>query len=246
LTSHEPAGDGDSDAAAQKTGVFTFGNKRAGSALPDEVAESAGTSSAAGTESGPVEKGVTDHGGVGDGGDAASQDDRAPGLRGVGGMFWLFLAASIAAVVMAYVSWHHADTNPDRHRAALRDEALIEGTAGVETMTSMDHRDVAAGIKAWQSVSTGVLHDQLTAIGADQEKMLADQGKIATGRVVEAALTDLTDRTATMIVAVEVTVRDDDQSKDPAVKRNRFSADLALVGGQWKIENLQQVAVNVS
>jgi len=167
-------------------------------------------------------------------------------LRGVGGLVWLLLVASIAAVVMAYMSWHQADHDPDRQRAALRDEALIEGTADVETMTSMDHRHVAAGIKAWQSVSTGVLHDQLVSIDRDQEKMLADEGKIATGHVVQAALTDLTDSTATMIVAVEVTVRDDDQSKAPAVKRNRFSADLALVDGQWKIENLQQVAVNVS
>jgi len=157
----------------------------------------------------------------------------------------LLLAVSVVAVVVAFLSWRDADGDPDRDRAAMRDSALVEGTAAVETMTTMDGRDVEAGIKAWQAVSTGVLHDQLLSVGDDEEQMLADQDKIASGRVVQAALTDLTDRSATLIAAVEVTVRPKDGSEDPAVKRNRFSADLVLVNGEWKIENLQQVAVNI-
>lgn len=163
----------------------------------------------------------------------------------VGVFVWLLLAVSVVAVVIAFLSWRDANGDPDRDRAALRDTALIDGTTAVETMTSMDGRDVPAGIKAWQAVSTGVLHDQLLSVGDDEQKMLADQGKIASGRVVQAALTELNDRSATMIAAVEVTVRSADGSEEPAVKRNRFSADLVLVNGHWKIENLQQVAVNL-
>lgn len=159
---------------------------------------------------------------------------------------WLVLLAGIAAVVVAYLSWQDADSDPDRARAALRDRAIIEGTAAVETMNSMDYRDVAAGLKAWESVTTGVLHDQLVSITADERALLAEQGKIATGHVVQAALTDLTDRTATLIAAVEVTVADDTSGEEPTVKRNRFSADLVQVDGQWKLENLEQVAVNLS
>lgn len=167
------------------------------------------------------------------------------GLARVGVSAWLLLAVSVIAVVLTFLSWRDASDDPDRDRAALRDDAMIEGIAAVETMTSMDHRDVEAGIKAWQAVSTGVLHDQLLSVGDDEEEMLASQGKIASGRVVQAALTELTDRTATLLAAVEVTVRDEDAAKEPAVKRNRFSADLVLVNGHWKIENLQQVAVNL-
>ncbi len=163
----------------------------------------------------------------------------------VGTLAWVLLAVALVAVVMTFLSWRDADGNSDLDRAAMRDRALIEGTAAVETMTSMDHRDVAAGIAAWQEVSTGVLHDQLVSVGDDEQQMLADQGKIASGRVVQSALTELTDRTATLITAVEVTVKSEDETEEPAVKRNRFSADLVLVSGHWKIENLQQVAVNV-
>ena len=163
----------------------------------------------------------------------------------VGVLVWLLLAVSVVAVVATFLLWRDADNDPDRERAALRDTAVVEGTSAVETMTSMDGRDVEAGIKAWQGVSTGVLHDQLLSVGADEQKMLADQGKVATGRVVQAALTDLSDRSATLIAAVEVTVESADGSEEPAVKRNRFSADLVLVNGEWKIENLQQVSVNL-
>ena len=157
----------------------------------------------------------------------------------------LLLAVSIVAVVVAFLSWRDANDDPDRDRAALRDTAVIEGTTAVETMTTMDGRDVEAGIKAWQGVSTGVLHDQLLSVGDDEKGMLAEQDKIAKGRVVQAALTQLSDRSATLIAAVEVTVRSVDGSEETAVKRNRFSADLVLVDGEWKIENLQQVSVNL-
>ena len=161
-----------------------------------------------------------------------------------GALVWLLLVVSVVAVVSAYVAWRAADRDPDRDRAALRDQALIEGTVAVETMNTMDHRDVAGGLEARQTVSTGVLHDQLLAVGDEERDLLAEQGKIATGRVVQAALTELTDRTATLIAAVEVTVRGE-ESEEPAVKRNRFSADLVLVDGEWKIENLQQVPVGL-
>lgn len=72
-------------------------------------------------------------------------------------------------------------------------------------------------------------------------------GRPETGRVVNAAVTDLDDDTATVIAAVEVTVRDGkDADAEPTVKRNRFSADLVRAGGTWKLESLQQVAVDLS
>jgi Mce-associated membrane protein len=153
--------------------------------------------------------------------------------------------AALAVFAYAWVSWQQADGDPERARAVLRDDALIQGIAAVETMNSMDHREVDAGLDAWRSVTTGVLHDQLVAIGDDERQLLVDQGKIATGRVVEAAITELSDRTATMVAAMEVSVADG-EGEEPTVKRNRFSADLVLVDSEWKLEELNQVAVSLS
>lgn len=181
---------------------------------------------------------------------SAGESETAPGTAsrrlGPGRWTWIVLGVSIVAVVAAYLAWRDADTDPDLARAQLRDQAIIEGTSAVETMNSMDYRDVPTGLKAWLSVTTGVLHDQLTQIGEDERKLLADPGMIAKGHVVEAALTQLTDRTATLIAAVETTVQEKDPAKEPTVKRNRYSADLVLVGGTWKIENLAPVPVSMS
>ncbi|WGX97974.1 hypothetical protein [Nocardioides sp. L-11A] len=177
------------------------------------------------------------------GADDAVAASRRPRL---GNWAWLVLAAGVVALVAAYLSWSGADDDPALARAELRDLAVIEGTAAIETMNSMDYRDVEAGLEAWRSVTTGVLRDQLAAIAADERELLADQGKVASGRVVEAALTELTDRTATMIAAVEVTVADKDPAQEPTVKRNRYSADLVLVDGHWLLENLAQVPVTTS
>ncbi|GAA1527780.1 nuclear transport factor 2 family protein [Nocardioides humi] len=171
---------------------------------------------------------------------------RARWRRLLGRWTWVVLAVSVIAVVAAYLSWKDADADVDLARAQLRDLAVIEGTAAVETMNSMDYRDVEAGLEAWRSVTTGVLHDQLMAVAADERQLLADQGKIATARVVEAALTDLSDRTATLIAAVEVTVADKEPDQEPTVKRNRYSAELVLVDGGWKLEDLAPVPVTIS
>lgn len=161
---------------------------------------------------------------------------------GVGRGSWAVLAVGFVAVVLAFLYWRDVDGDPDRARALMRDDAVIEGTAAIETMNTMDYRDVEAGLEAWQGVTTGVMRDQLVAMGAEGRELLASEHKIAEGRVVQAALTELTDRTATLIVAVEVTV-DSDDGTEPSVKRNRFTGDLVLVDGTWKLENLQQVAV---
>lgn len=173
-----------------------------------------------------------------------SAKDAAEPRQGRGGLWvWAVCGVAIVAAVLAFFSWRSADNDPDRARADLRDTAVIQGTEAVETMNSIDYRDVASGVEAWQDVSTGVLHDQLIAMTPEDQQLLAEQKKVATGRVVQAALSDLTDRTATLLVAVEVTVRDEDETVEPTMKRNRFAADLVLVNGTWKLENLAQVAV---
>lgn len=250
--SKDESGDVTEASTEPKAAPFQFSNKASGTAtLPkdetatvvteevvEEAADVEGDADVSESTTEPDTAPETDE-------PAAATVSTAGRLARVGAPAWVFLALAVVALVMSFASWRTANNDPDLDRAALRDNATIQGIAAVETMTSMDHRDVAAGIGAWRSVSTGVLHDQLVSIGADEQKMLADQGKIATGKVVDASLTDLTDRTATLIAAVEVTVADDDPAKEPAVKRNRFSADLVMVNGRWKIENLQQVAVGM-
>ncbi|WP_164478004.1 hypothetical protein [Nocardioides pantholopis] len=159
----------------------------------------------------------------------------------------LALVLAGAVCVSGVLAWWRSDHDESADVARWRDSALIEARQHVETMNSLDYREVEAGLASWAEVTTGTLHDQLTEVGAEDRALLEEQRKISTGRVVDAAVVDVDADSATVIVALEITVQDDaDPTAEPVVKRNRFSVDLARVGGDWLVEDLQQVAVNLS
>lgn len=159
---------------------------------------------------------------------------------------WGILAAAVVVLVTGVLAWRGAGSD-ELDRAEHRDRALIEGRRLVETMQTMDPRDLEEHLDRWRDATTGVLHDQLENISDDDREVLLDQEKRSTARVVDAALTRLGEDTAVMLAAVEVTTTDNaDPDAEPVVKRNRFAADLVKRDGSWKLENLQQVAVNVS
>lgn len=160
---------------------------------------------------------------------------------------FVLLAVAVVLAVSGSAAWWQASHDDQLEAARARDAVVVQANQGIATMNTLDYRSVADGVKAWASVTTGTLRDQLAGVSAEDRTLLEDQKKISTGRVVDSAVTDLDDDTATVIAAVEVTVRDgEDPEATPTVKRNRFSADLVRVGGQWKLESLQQVAVDLS
>lgn len=168
---------------------------------------------------------------------------------GTGGRrIWLILAVAFAVLVAGLLLWWRASNSDDVARAETRDAVLVTATHDIEVMNSLDYRKVDQGLASWASVSTGKLKDSITQISEQEKKMLADQKKISTGKVIDSAVIDLDADSAVVIAAVEVTVKDAAAAADaePTVKRNRFSATLARVGDAWKIEDLQQVAVNLS
>lgn len=156
--------------------------------------------------------------------------------------------AVLLLVASVFTWWRASNHDADLvERAELRDHVLITATSAIETMNSLDYRDVAGSLKSWEDVTTGTLHDQIVGTTEEDKQLLADQQKVSTGKVKQSAVVDLTDATATVIAAVEVTVRDDtDPEAEPTVKRNRFAADLVKVGDTWLLETLEQVAVNMS
>lgn len=184
---------------------------------------------------------------------SAEQDERVAEVadarpRGVG-RFWPLAVLLIALVVAAagVLSWSRAAHDDSIALAKTRDAVLIAATSHIETLNSLDYRHVDAGLATWAAVTTGTLHDQVTQVSPDERKLLADQKKVSTGKVVDAAVFSLDGDSATVIASVEVTVHDDTQADaTPTVKRNRFSADLVDVHGKWLVENLQQVAVDIS
>jgi len=161
--------------------------------------------------------------------------------------WWLVLALAVVVALSGLVGAWPAWNDDTIEQAERRDAILVEARQHIETMNTLDYREVDEGLAKWADVTTGTLHDQLEGVSDEEKKLLTEQKMISEGKVVDAAVTDFDASSATVIAAVEVTVRDDgDPGAEPTVKRNRFSADLLRVDGAWKLENLQQVAVSLS
>lgn len=158
----------------------------------------------------------------------------------------LLAALGVVAVVASALYLRSVSGDESLAYAKTRDTVTVQGRQDIVVMNSLDAATTDKSISAWLSVSTGVLHDQLAQIPDVQKKALKDSGATTSAKVVDAVLTELDDRagTARMIASVELTVVGKDGK--PSVKRNRFSADLTLDGQQWKLSQLQQVAVNAS
>ena len=177
----------------------------------------------------------------------APPKDRPPRRVTGGWAAWLGIGVAVVLALSGVLAAWAALNDDTIERAETRDAVLVRATQHIETLNTLDYRDLDAGLEAWTDASTGTLRDQLAGVAEEDKQMLAEQQMISIGEVVEAAVTDLNDDTATVIAAVEVTVTDDsDPDAEPTVKRNRFSAELLHEDGDWKLESLSQVSVSLS
>jgi Mce-associated membrane protein len=153
------------------------------------------------------------------------------------------LVLALAFAGWAGVTWWQASRDDSLAYATARDEVLATGRAQVATLTTLDYHDVDAGIDKWLAVSTGGLRDELAATDGATRKQLADNATVATGRVLDAAVSELDTRSgsAKLLVSVEISTAKD--GSPPTAKRNRFLAAMSRVDGEWKLSALDQVQV---
>ncbi|HEY0639594.1 MAG TPA: hypothetical protein VGD67_18245 [Pseudonocardiaceae bacterium] len=153
-------------------------------------------------------------------------------------------ALTAAAAVFAGWSgwgWYAAANDESLGYAVARDEALRAGREHIARLTTLDHRDVDAGIAGWLDVSTGALHEELSRTDEKTRTTLREGAAVSTGTVLDAAISELDQRagTARMLASVEITVTKEGAA--PATKRNRFVAQLTRTDAGWKLSAIDQV-----
>lgn len=157
----------------------------------------------------------------------------------------LLVAAALAFAVIAFGSWH-ADHDDTLKFAHTRDSVGLAARQDIVVLNTLDYAKVDSGLQGWLSASTGTLHDQISQVSAADKKSITDARTVTTGKVINAAVTQLDDRagSATVIAAVDITVTP--AGGKAATKRNRYSATMTRVGTDWKISDLAQVPVSLS
>lgn len=158
----------------------------------------------------------------------------------------LRVAIAVLVVALAFAgwagwSWWAAGTDDDLAHARARDEVLAAGRSHVTLLTTLDSSDVDGGIERWLGVSTGALRDELADTDDATRQTLRDAGTVATGRVLDAAVSELDTRTGTATLLVSVEIATTEGGGPPATKRNRFVAALARTDQGWLLSALDQV-----
>jgi Mce-associated membrane protein len=158
----------------------------------------------------------------------------------------LRVAVALVVVALAFAgwagwTWWQAGHDESLGYAHARDEVLAAGRSDVALLTTLDSSDVDAGIARWLTVSAGPLRDELSATDAKTRKTLRDGGTVATGRVLDAAVSELDVRGGTAKLLVSVEIATSVHGGAPAAKRNRFVAGLTRTGHGWLLSALDQV-----
>lgn len=147
------------------------------------------------------------------------------------------LAVAVAGVVL-FLNRGSGDS-----AAQQRDNVLLSAEQDIKVLNTMDYRNVPAGLQRWADASTGELHSQLTSGQATAKTYLQKAQDVTTAQVKDAAIItfDPKDGTAEVIASVYVTVTP--KSGKAQINRERLLGELTLVGSQWKLSSLGQVAV---
>jgi len=138
-------------------------------------------------------------------------------------------------------TWWQASHDDSLAYSHARDEVLSAGRSHVALLTTLDSSDVDAGISRWLTVSTGPLRDELSATDAKTRQTLHDGGTVATGQVLDAAVSELDVRGGTAKLLVSVEIDTSVRGGEPASKRNRFVAGLTRTDRGWLLSALDQV-----
>ena len=165
-----------------------------------------------------------------------------PRVDAVSGTAAVLLLAAIAFAVIAGVSWLGAPRASGY--AQSRDQALRAGEQAVLNFNTLDYRTVASGLRLWEQSSTGALHAQVVAGSAAFEQQIRQARTVTTAKLLDAALTSLNARTATIIVAMQITVTP--ASGAAATKQNRLEGELTRTPSGWKLSALSQVPVEAA
>lgn len=159
---------------------------------------------------------------------------------------WAVLLAAVLACALGGWSYAQARGDDTLAYAKARDAALADGKRHIARLNSLDGSDAASvrsGLTSWLDSSTGPLHEQLKRTRSKDAGELTKSGATARGKVTDAALTALDERTGTAAVIATVDVEVSPRTGRGGTERKRFEATLARTGDGWKVRALTAIPV---
>lgn len=159
---------------------------------------------------------------------------------------WAALLAAVLVCALGGWSYTQARGDTGLSHAKARDTALADGKRHLARLNSLDGKDattVGTGLDAWLDASTGPLREQLKHTRSKDAGDLTKSGSTARGKVTDAALTALDERTGTAELIATVDVEVTPRTGRAGTERKRFEATLARTGDGWRVSALTAIPI---
>lgn len=175
------------------------------------------------------------------------EDGDKPGLFG-GRLPQLLLALAVALVVATAavavwfgVTWVRANNDDSLAYSQARDEVNRVGQAAVVTMNNLDYRRVDAGLKDWETATTGALHEEVLNLKDQSKQTIVQAQSVTKATVLSSAVKELDDRAGKAIVLVAIKVNVQTKGAEPTDKFQRIEGSLTRTDDGWKLDGIAQV-----
>lgn len=151
------------------------------------------------------------------------------------------LVAAIAVAGWFGVAWYQASNDDGLKYSATREEVDRVARAAIQTMNTLDYRELDDGLANWADATTGTLHAEVTRLSENDKKSLRDAKWVASSEVRSLAVRELDERSgkAVVIAAVETTVSIG--GAEPKTDFKRVEGTLLRTETGWKLDLLAPV-----
>ena len=148
----------------------------------------------------------------------------------------LLIAASIA---LAIIGGQHKSARSDLESA--RSDAVTAARQEILNLDSLSAATIDADLGRVVAGATGSFKDQFGKAQAALKQVVAARQTVSTGRILSAGLVRADTDSATVLVAVDRTVKDTSNTGG-VVAHDRWKLDLEKHGGRWLVADLQPVS----
>jgi Mce-associated membrane protein len=165
---------------------------------------------------------------------------RAPWLDAVlYGVALVLAAACVAGGVATYRA--HEDRQDARTEQERYGDVVKAASVQAEALVNLDYRDLQATYDEVTAGATGDFLKQYTDSWKDQQQIFQQAKSVSTGKVRAAAVSNIDQDSATVMVAVQGTTRNTATGEEAQQRRFRFRVDVVEVDGTWLTQKLEFV-----
>ena len=148
----------------------------------------------------------------------------------------LLVAASVGLAVTVKA---HLDDRDALESA--RNAAVAAARQQIVNLDSLSYQTIDEDLARVLAGATGTFKDQFSRAQKDLKPVILQNKSVSTGSVLFAGVVRADTDTATVLVAVDRTVKDATQPSG-AVAHDRWRVDLEKHGGRWLVSDLEPVA----